>query len=115
MEVEEARSVLGVTAADGWEAVRAASRRKIRGAHPDTQGAASTPAATRVNQAYAALSRAKRAGLLHAPVGAPPGPAAAPAPPPPPAPPPVGLAVVGGDTLLLAAPPDEAFALLLEA
>jgi hypothetical protein len=112
MDVEEARSVLGVTAADGWDAVRAAYRRKIRAAHPDTQGAGSTFAATRLNQAYAALSRAKRAGRLHAPVGAPPGPAA---PPPPPAPPPVGLAVVGGDTLLLAAPPDEAFALLLEA
>jgi hypothetical protein len=113
MDVDEARSVLGVTAADGWDIVRAAYRRRIRSAHPDTQGAGSTPAATRLNQAYAALSRAKRAGRLHEPVGAPAPPP--PPPPPAPAPPPVGLAVVGGDTLLLAAPPDEAFALLLEA
>jgi hypothetical protein len=115
MDVGEARSVLGVTASDGWDVVRAAYRRRIRAAHPDTHGAGSTPAATRLNQAYAVLSRAKRGGRLHAPVGAPAGPPAPPPPPPPPAPPPVGLAVVGGDTLLLAAPPDEAFALLLEA
>lgn len=108
MDVREARSVLGVSESDGWEAVRTSYRLRIRAAHPDTQAAgATTAAAARLNEAYAVLSRAKRAGRLHAPVPS--------APPPPPSPPPVGVALVGGDTLLLAAPPDEAFALLLEA
>ena len=111
MDVREARSVLGVGEADGWEAVRTSYRRRIRAAHPDTRAAgATTAAAAQLNEAYAVLSRAKRAGRLHAPVPS------APAPPPPPPPPPaVGVELVGNDTLLLAAPPDEAFALLLEA
>ena len=108
MDVTEARSVLGVARGDGWDAVRAAYRRRIRAAHPDTQGVASTPEAARLNEAYAVLSRAKRSGRLDAPPPSPP-------PEPPPEPPPVGLALVGNDTILLAAPPDEAFALLLEA
>jgi len=111
MDVREARSVLGVGEADGWEAVRTSYRHRIRAAHPDTKrDGATTAAAARLNEAYAVLSRAKRAGRLHAPV-----PNAPPQPPPPPPPPTVGVALVGGDTLLLAAPPDEAFALLLEA
>ena len=111
MDVREARSVLGVAESDGWEAVRTSYRRRIRVAHPDTQAdGATTAAAARLNEAYAVLSRAKRAGRLHAPV-----PGAPPPPPSPPPPPTVGVALVGGDTLLLAAPPDEAFALLLEA
>jgi len=105
MDVPEARSVLGVAPGDAWDAVRAAYRRRIRAAHPDTQGVASTPEAARLNEAYAVLSRAKRSGRLDD----------APPPPPPPEPPPVGLALVGSDPILLAAPPDEAFALLLEA
>jgi hypothetical protein len=106
VDVAEARSVLGVAQSDGWDVVRSAYRRRIRAAHPDTHGVGATPTAVRLNQAYAVLGRAKRAGSL----------AAAPAAPPPaPPPPPVGVAVVGSDTLLLAAPPDEAFALLLEA
>jgi hypothetical protein len=114
MDVDEARAALGIAAGDGWDVVRAAYRRRIRAAHPDTHGVGSTPAAVRLNEAYAVLSRAKRAGLLHAPVGGGDGPGAAP-PPPPPAPPPVGVVLLGGDTLLLAAPPNEAFALLVEA
>jgi curved DNA-binding protein CbpA len=119
MDVREARSVLGVAESDGWDVVRLSYRRRIRAAHPDTHGVGATAAAARLNEAYAVLSRAKRAGALHA-AGAsgPGGPGAAaghpPAPPAPP-PPPVGVAVVGTDTVLLAAPPDEAFALLLEA
>jgi len=109
VDIAEARTVLGVADTDAWDVVRLAYRRRIRAAHPDTLGVATNPAAVRINEAYAVLSRAKRAGLLGAP-----GPAPA-APPPPPPPPPVGVEVVGGDTLLLAAPPDEAFALLLEA
>jgi hypothetical protein len=104
VDVIEARSVLGVTESDGWDAVRLAYRRLIRAAHPDTHGVAAAPTAVRLNEAYAVLSRAKRAGAL------PTSPA-----PPPPTPPPVGVMVVGNDTVLLAAPPDEAFALLLEA
>jgi hypothetical protein len=116
MDVAEARVVLGVGPADGWNVVRAAYRRLIRDAHPDTQGVASTPTAVRINEAYAVLSRAKRSGVV---TGAPPHGAARPAPPPPPPPPTpppaVGVTVEGSDTLLLAVPPDEAFALLLEA
>jgi hypothetical protein len=115
VDVVEARSVLGVTAGDGWDVVRRAYRARIRAAHPDTHGVGATPRAIRLNEAYAVLSRAKRAGLSAAAQA---GSAAAPAPPPPPPPPmppAVGLTVIGSDTLLLAAPPDEAFALLLDA
>ena len=113
MDVREARFVLGVDPGDGWDVVRASYRRRIRAAHPDTHGVGATATAARLNEAYAVLSRAKRAGVLAAtPGGPPPG---GPPPPPAPAPPVVGVAVVGGDTLLLAAPPPEAFALLLEA
>lgn len=113
MDISEARAVLGVSETDGWEVVRLAYRQRIRAAHPDTHGVGSTPLAARLNQAYTVLSRAKRAGSLHAPAA--PNAPAPPSPPPPPPPPPVGVTVVGADTVLLAAPPDEAFALLLEA
>jgi glyoxylase-like metal-dependent hydrolase (beta-lactamase superfamily II) len=111
MDVREARTVLEVAESDGWDAVRAAYRRKIRTAHPDRAGG-TTRAAARLNEAYAVLSRARRqAGAVASGVtgsrGRP--------PPPPPPPPRVGTAVVGDDTLLLAAPPPEAFALLLDA
>lgn len=145
MDVWEARAVLGVADADGWEAIRAAYRRLIRVAHPDAAGpgAGTGPTAARVNAAYTVLSRAKRSGLLDAgrpgqavpTAGAGAGAArggAPPAPPPwpsaasdrpadtavpwaPPPPPEVGVVIVGTDTLLLAAPPDEAFARMLEA
>jgi len=115
MDVDEARSALGVTPGDDWDVVRAAYRTRIRAAHPDTHGVGATPAAARINEAYAVLSRAKRAGRLGAPVGHAGAAPAPPAPPPPPPPPPVGMALVGNDTILLAAPPDEAFALLVEA
>jgi hypothetical protein len=119
MDVHEARRVLEVADGDGWDAVRASYRRLIRAAHPDREGG-TTRAAVRLNEAYAVLSRARRQG---SPVGTGAKPAGAgrtraPGPPSPPAPPPpprVGAAVVGEDTLLLAAPPPEAFGLLLEA
>jgi hypothetical protein len=111
VDVTEARAVLGVGDGDGWDVVRLAYRRRIRAAHPDVHGAGATPVAARLNEAYAVLSRAKRASAA-TPA---PTPATTPPAPAPPAPPPVGVRVVGGDTLLLAAPPDEAFALLLEA
>jgi hypothetical protein len=113
VDVVEARAVLGVSDGDGWDVVRLAYRRRIRAAHPDVHGVGTTPVAARLNEAYAVLSRARRTGAAAAPASratTPPAP-----PPPPPAPPLVGVRVVGGDTLLLAVPPDEAFALLLEA
>jgi hypothetical protein len=116
VDVVEARTVLGVTAADGWDIVRRAYRARIRAAHPDTHGVGATPRAIQLNEAYAVLSRAKRAGDPS--VATPPSPNAPPppAPPaPPPSPPVVGVSVEGTDTVLLAAPPDEAFALLLDA
>jgi hypothetical protein len=114
VDVVEARSVLGVTATDGWEVVRRAYRTRIRAAHPDTHGVGATPRAIQLNEAYAVLSRAKRAGDPS--VTAPSGGASPPPPaPPPPSPPVVGVSVEGSDTVLLAAPPDEAFALLLDA
>jgi hypothetical protein len=109
VDVAEARAVLEVVEADGWDDVRASYRRLIRAAHPDVSRGTNHHAA-RLNEAYAVLSRAKRAGAVVMPGGRPP--AGAPPPPPPPV---VGWAVVGDDTLLLAAPPGEAFALLLEA
>jgi hypothetical protein len=140
MDVWEARAVLGVAEADGWEVIRAAYRRLIRVAHPDAAGpgAATGPTAARVNAAYTVLSRAKRSGVLDAPRPAPAGgpggrgangvggpgwpsstserPREAPVPTwAPPPPPQVGVAAVGNDTLLLSAPPDEAFVRLLEA
>jgi len=116
VEVAEARSVLGVAPGDDWSAVRAAYRRAIRGAHPDTHGRSATATAVRLNEAYAVLRRSWREGSAAAPpAAAPPPPPAAPAPPTAPPPPAVGISVEANDTLLLAAPPDEAFALLLEA
>ena len=118
MDVVEARTVLGVTAADGWDIVRRAYRTRIRAAHPDTHGVAATPRAIQLNEAYAVLSRAKRAGdpsVAHPTRPARPSGPAAPRPPAPPGPPAVGVSVEGTDTVLLAVPPDEAFALLLDA
>ena len=71
MDVREAWTVLGVEPGDGWDVVRAAYRRRIRAAHPDHHGAAVTEAAARLNEAYAVLSRAKRAGVLAATPGVP--------------------------------------------
>ncbi|HLM65740.1 MAG TPA: DnaJ domain-containing protein [Acidimicrobiales bacterium] len=134
MDVWEARAVLGVADTDGWEAIRAAYRHLIRSAHPDVAepGHDRGRTAARLNEAYGVLSRAKRAGVLGVPRPAPDrswaaataAPAWAPGPPGPPGPaggpmaatiPSLGIALVGTDTLLLAAPPDEAFARLLDA
>lgn len=125
MDVWEARAVLEVGDADGWDAVRASYRRLIRLAHPDLTGehrtAPTSRRAARLNEAYAVLSRAKRAGTLDVARPVPGGRGAAPPkapPPPPPAPPPpprVGVARTGTDTLLLAVPPQVAFPLLVDA
>jgi DnaJ domain len=124
VDVEEAWAVLGVVAGDDWDAVRASYRRLIREAHPDVtgdgRGTATARRAARLNEAYAVLSRAKRSGTLDVPRPARANGERRPAPPtptPPPAPPPpaVGVRLVGPDTLLLAAPPEVAFPLLVEA
>jgi hypothetical protein len=128
VDVSEAWAVLEVAESDDWDAVRASYRRLIREAHPDLtgdgRGTATARQAARLNEAYAVLSRAKRAGTLDAPRSPSPGsranggrggPPKAPSPPPPPAPPAVGVRLVGPDTLLLAAPPEVAFPLLVEA
>jgi hypothetical protein len=124
VDVEEAWAVLGVVAGDDWDAVRASYRRLIREAHPDVtgdgRGTATARRAARLNEAYAVLSRAKRSGTLDAPRPARANgerrPTSRTPPPAPPTPPPaVGVRLVGPDTLLLAAPPEVAFPLLVEA
>jgi hypothetical protein len=114
VEVSAARSTLGLGLTPSWTEVRVAYRAQIASAHPDRAGGDAARAAL-VTEAYATLERAHREGRLHhAPA---PGPAAAaPGRPPPPSPP---LAeppeVLDGDTVHLLAPPDEAFARVLEA
>lgn len=110
MDVREARTILGITAADGWDEVRASYRRLIRIAHPDVAATAAPHRAALLNQAYTVLSRARR---QRAPLaGTDRTTAAAPAPTRPPA---VGARALGDDTLLLAVPPDEAFGVLVDA
>ena len=104
--------MLGIADTDDWAVVRAAYRRLIRDAHPDKAGRAATGRAARLNEAYAVLSRAKRAGTLTPAKGT--ASSAKGTVAREPAPPSVGVAVIGSDTLLLAAPPHVAFAWLLE-
>ena len=94
--------------------MRIAYRAQIAASHPDRAGGDPARAAV-VTEAYATLERAHREGRL----------ADHPAPPPPPAPPRPRTAppapldeppeVLDGDTVHLAAPPDEAFARLVDA
>ncbi len=94
--------MLGVAPDASWAAVRSAYRRAIRAAHPDVAGGSSSRAAT-LNVAYATLVRARRAAPSE-PVRS------------RPRPPRVGpIEVLDGDTLRVAAPPDEAFLAVLEA
>lgn len=121
MDVDEARSVLGLKPGDGWEAVRPAYRRLIQEMHPDRAGPTSTHRAARVNEAYMVLVRAKRAQASPTtrPGRAPsPQPARPTAKPTGSAPPPrhtAGTQVDGAYTLLLEVPFQEAFARLLAA
>lgn len=109
MEVDEARAVLGVLATDEWSTVRLAYRKLIRELHPDRAGPRANDRAAEVNQAYAVLTRA-----LHASGARLPDP-----PKPPPRPttgaPRMSTRIEEGNTLLIKAPPDEAFTRLLEA
>jgi len=109
MEVAAARSALGLGTAPTWAEVRVAYRAQIAAAHPDRAGGDPDRAAL-VTEAYATLEQAHREGRLHhrVPVSA-----------PPPTRPPDGVdeppEVLDGDTVRIHAPPDEAFAHLLDA
>jgi hypothetical protein len=109
VEVAEARRALGLGAAPDWAQVRAAYREAIQAAHPDRAGG-STDRAARLNEAYATLARARRAGTLPEPGDAPEGAPADLAPVPP-----DGAVLATSDTLLVPVPPDEAFLVVLEA
>lgn len=105
MDPAAACRTLGLAPGASWEEVRAAYRTQIQVAHPDRAGGTTEQAAA-LNAAYATLVRARRTGTFAAPAaGTPPPPPSAGEPP----------EVLDGDTVRLAAPPDEAFALLLEA
>lgn len=113
MDAAAARALLGVETTTPWSEVRATYRARISVAHPDRAGGDARQAA-QLNAAYATLVRARRTGSTPAPPSEPPA-----APPPratwaddPMAEPPE---VLDGDTVWLAAPPDEAFLRLLEA
>jgi len=113
VEVALARAELGLGPAPTWTEVRVAYRAQIAASHPDRAGGDPQRAAV-VTEAYATLERAHREGRLQTLPPAPP-PAARrrePSPPPPLDEPPE---VLEGDTVHLAAPPDEAFVRLLEA
>lgn len=115
MEVGAARAALGLGDAPSWPEVRVAYRAQIAAAHPDRVGGDARRAAL-VTEAYATLERAHRDGHLHQRVTPPP-----PAPRAPAARQPTMVPldeppeVLDGDTVHLAAPPDEAFIRLLEA
>jgi hypothetical protein len=104
----EARALLGVTADDGWDAVRLAYRRLIRELHPDRAGPEATGRAAELNEAYGVLSRelANAALRNRRPT------ASTPRPAPPPK---VTAHIDGADVLVVDAPPDETFTRLLEA
>jgi len=130
VELGAARRVLGVSAADRWDVVRAAYRERIRLAHPDRAGAPGTARAVELNAAYRTLSVARREGRLHevdaeaaatrTPSARPP--AARPGSPlatrpewaPTPGPPP-DVRFLDADTLVLSSTPEETFRRLVEA
>jgi hypothetical protein len=121
VDAREALAALGLPADATFPEARAAYRRLVRVAHPDVAGPAGTADAARLNQAFAVL-RAQAGSLGARATAGHPEPPSAP-PPPAPAPPPrpspyeeaVQAELAAGDTLLLRAPADEAFAALLEA
>jgi hypothetical protein len=99
MTPDAARALLGVALDADWETVRRRYRERIRVVHPDVSGGSAEEAAA-LNVAFATLVRARRE----------------------PAAPPVGesplmssraiavdVALVGNDTLMIDAPPDETF------
>jgi hypothetical protein len=118
MALVEALEVLGVAPGMPMDEVRVVYRRLVRASHPDVARSRddATERTAQLTAAFAAVRAAVRAdgrGVVPEP----------PAPPPPPGPPRrrpwevdrVDADVVEGDTIAIAAPPPEAFALLLEA
>jgi hypothetical protein len=107
VELDEARSLLGVGPTDEWEAVRVAYRRLIRQQHPDRAGPGATVRAAQLNDAYRVLSRALQVQTVGGTR-----PRRRLADPPPPR---FDAHIEGADTLVVEAPRDEAFSQLLEA
>jgi hypothetical protein len=114
VEVAAARNELGLGPSPTWTQVRIAYRAQIAASHPDRAGGDPTRAAI-VTEAYATLERAHQEGRLVERSTPPPT-----SPPPPPSRPPAAPMdeppeVLEGDTVHLVAPPDEAFARIVEA
>ncbi len=120
MDLATARSVLGVSPADDWIAVRRAYRTLVRTSHPDLVGAEGNERTITVNTAYRTLAAARREGRL----GAHDAPVTRTGPPPRPTrrPRPTishqiadDVRLLDADTLVLSSTPDETFRRLVEA
>jgi hypothetical protein len=109
VDEDAARALLGIGRSAGAAEARVAYRRLIRDAHPDRNATDGARAAA-LNEAYAVLVRRRRARSSTAVPADP----VVPADPASPAEP-VPAEVLDGDTIHIAAPADEAFALLVEA
>ena len=96
VDVGEAASVLGVGVGAPWAEVRGSYRRLMRATHPDVAGPDGSRRAARITEAYALLRQQRCCAA-------------------PPSVPPIDADLVDGETIAILAPPDEAFALLLEA
>jgi hypothetical protein len=107
VELDEARSLLGVGPTDEWDAIRGAYRRLIRQQHPDRAGPGATIRAAQLNDAYRVLSRALQVQTLD---GTRPRRRLA-----EPMRPRFDAHIDGADTLVVEAPPEQAFTQLLEA
>jgi hypothetical protein len=107
VELDEARSLLGVSPTDEWDAVRIAYRRLIRQQHPDHAGPGATVRAAQLNDAYRVLSRALQVQTADGTR-----PRRRLADPPPPR---LDAHIEGADTLVVEAPLEQAFSQLLEA
>jgi hypothetical protein len=121
VEEDAARALLGIGRSAGPAEARVAYRRLIRDAHPDRNATDGARAAA-LNEAYAVLVRRRRTRSSTSVPAEPTAPAdnTSPADPGVPAEPaapaePVPAEVLDGDTIHIAAPADEAFALLVEA
>lgn len=125
VDLDEARVVLGVGPDDEWGAVQSAYRRLIRVAHPDRAGPAGNLRAARLNEAYTVLSHARRSRIVGTTAGTHSQTSRQTRPSRPRARTTransatsgvhIGDPADGADTLLLHAPPDQAFMRLLEA
>lgn len=113
VDTRDALATLGLAPGADLDAVRAAFRRLVRTHHPDVAGPGSNDRTARLTEAYRVLKQAADADGIVA--GAPPPP---PEPPPAPTAPPgpgVDAHPLGGDALVLDAPPDEAYLALFDA